>query len=110
MRTAFKLWSDPICGFAFDLLTRTLRALRSPINPHRMINAALSRGMEDVIADPRLLDAAVPAINGYVDAVSLGGMYAMLAGGGQLGGVRILSRRRCAGPPRSRTINATGSS
>jgi len=34
-----------------------------------------------VIADPRLLDAAVPAMNGYFDAVSLGGMYAMLAGG-----------------------------
>ena len=91
MGPAFKLWSDPIGGFAFDLLTRTLRALRSPINPHRMVNAALSRGMEDVIVDPRLLDAAVPAMNGYFDAVSLGGMYAMLAGGGQLGGVRILS-------------------
>ena len=47
--------------------------------------------MEDVIADPRLLDAAVPAMNGHFDAVSLGAMYAMLAGGGQLGGVRILS-------------------
>ena len=35
-----------------------------------MLNAALSRGMEDVIADPRLLDAAVPAMNGYSDAVS----------------------------------------
>jgi CubicO group peptidase (beta-lactamase class C family) len=91
MGTAFKIWSDPIGGFAFDLLTRSLRAVRSPINPHRMINAALSRGMEDVIADPRLLDAAVPAMNGFFDAVSLGGMYAMLAGGGQLGGVRILS-------------------
>ena len=56
-----------------------------------MINAALSRGMEDVIVDPRLQDAAVPAMNGYFDAVSLGAMYAMLAGGGQLGGVRILS-------------------
>ena len=56
-----------------------------------MINAALSRGMEDVIVDPGLQDAAVPAMNGYFDAVSLGAMYAMLAGGGQLGGVRILS-------------------
>ena len=47
--------------------------------------------MEDVCVDPRLLDAAVPAINGHFDAVSLGAIYAMLAGGGQLGGVRILS-------------------
>jgi CubicO group peptidase (beta-lactamase class C family) len=30
-------------------------------------------------------------VNGHFDAVSLGAMYAMLAGGGQLGGVRILS-------------------
>lgn len=92
MSPAFKRLSGPIGSFAFDLLTRTLRAVRSPINPHRMINAALSRGMEDVIADPRLLDAAVPAMNGHFDAVSLGAMYAMLAGGGQLGGVRILSQ------------------
>jgi CubicO group peptidase (beta-lactamase class C family) len=47
--------------------------------------------MEDVIVDPRLLDVAVPAMNGHFDAVSLGAMYAMLAGGGQFGGVRILS-------------------
>ena len=47
--------------------------------------------MEDVCVDPRLLDAAVPAINGHFDAVSLGAMYAMLAGGGQLRGMRILS-------------------
>jgi CubicO group peptidase (beta-lactamase class C family) len=91
MGRAFKGLSGPKGSFAFDLLTRSLRAVRSPINPHRMINAALSRGMEDVIVDPRLLDAAVPAMNGHFDAVSLGGMYAMLAGGGQLGGVRILS-------------------
>jgi CubicO group peptidase (beta-lactamase class C family) len=91
MGPAFKSLSGG--SFAFDLLTRSLRAVRSPINPHRMINAALSRGMEDVIVDPRLLDAAVPAMNGYFDAISLGGMYAMLAGGGQLGNVRILSEQ-----------------
>ena len=56
-----------------------------------MFNTVAARGMEEVIADPRLLDVAVPAFNGHFDAVSLGGMYAMLAGGGQLGGVRILS-------------------
>jgi CubicO group peptidase (beta-lactamase class C family) len=51
---------------------------------------ALGR-IADVLLDPRLLDVAVPAVNGHFDAVSLGAMYAMLAGGGQLGGVRILS-------------------
>ncbi len=92
MSKAFKRLSDPGGSFLFNQVTRGLHLLRSPINPHRMINAALSRGMEEVIADPRLLDAAVPALNGYFDAVSLSAMYAMLAGGGQLGGVRILSQ------------------
>ena len=91
MSPPFERWSRPVISFVFDMLTRALRAVRSPINPHRMINAALSRGMEDVIVDPRLLDAAVPAMNGHFDAVSLAAVYAMLAGGGQFGGVRILS-------------------
>ena len=91
MSPALTRWSSPLGSFALNQVSRGLRVLRSPINPHRMINAALSRGIEDVIVDPRLQDAAVPAMNGYFDAVSLGAMYAMLAGGGQLGGVRILS-------------------
>lgn len=89
MSPAFTRLAAP--GGVFNRVTRGLHMLRSPINPHRIINAGLSRGMEDLIADPRLLDAAVPAMNGHFDAVSLGAMYAMLAGGGQLGGVRILS-------------------
>ena len=71
-----KRWSGPFGSFMVNQVSR---------------GAILSRGMEDVLVDPRLLDVAVPAMNGYFDAVSLGGMYAMLAGGGQLGGVRILS-------------------
>ena len=81
----------PLGGFALNQVSLGLRVLGSPINPHRMLNAVVSRGIEDVIVDPRLLDAAIPAMNGHFDAVSLGAMYAMLAGGGQLGGVRILS-------------------
>lgn len=91
MSPALTRWSSPLGSFTLNQVSRGLRVLRSPINPHRMINAALSRGMEDVIVDPRLQDAAVPAMNGYFDAVSLGAMYAMLAGGGLLGGERILS-------------------
>ena len=78
-------------GFGFNLVSRGLHAVRSPVNPHRMFNAVGTRGMEDILVDPRLLDAAIPALNGHFDAVSLAAMYAMLAGGGQLGGVRILS-------------------
>jgi CubicO group peptidase (beta-lactamase class C family) len=78
-------------GLGFNLVSRGLRAVGSPVNPHRMVNAVVARGMEDVLVDPLLLDAAIPALNGHFDAVSLGAVYAMLAGGGQLGGVRILS-------------------
>ncbi|WP_308124233.1 serine hydrolase domain-containing protein [Mycolicibacterium xanthum] len=91
MSPAFRGLTAPVGNFVFNQVTRGLHVLRSPVNPHRLLNAALSRGIEDVVADPRLLDAAVPAMNGHFDAVSLGAMYAMLAGGGQLGGVRILS-------------------
>lgn len=80
-----------VVGFGFNLVSRGLRAAGSPVNPHRMFNTVGARGMEDILVDPRLLDAAIPALNGHFDAVSLGGMYAMLAGDGQLGGVRILS-------------------
>ena len=90
---SFSRLANPVGRFALNQLSRGLRAVRSPVNPHRMLNTALSRGMEDVLVDPRLLDSAVPAMNGYFDAVSLSAMYAMLAGGGRLGGVRILSEK-----------------
>ena len=87
----FKRLENPVGRFALNQVSRGLRVVGSRVNPHRMLNAGAARGMEDVLVDPRLLDASVPAMNGYFDAVSLGGMYAMLAGGGELGGVRILS-------------------
>jgi CubicO group peptidase (beta-lactamase class C family) len=91
MSNPFNRWTGAAVGFAFNLVSQGLHAVNSPVNPHRMFNTVAARGMEEVIADPRLLDVAVPAFNGHFDAVSLGGMYAMLAGGGQLGDVRILS-------------------
>ena len=89
----FNRSTEAVIKFVFNQVSLGLRAVRSPVNPHRMLNTAVSRGMEDVIVDPRLLDAAVPALNGHFDAASLSAMYAMLAGGGQLGGVRILSEQ-----------------
>ncbi|MBV9353009.1 MAG: beta-lactamase family protein [Mycobacterium sp.] len=86
-------WATPVGRFAFNQVSRGLRAVRSPVNPHRMLNSAMPRGMEAVLGDPRLLDSAVPAMNGHFDAVSLSAMYAMLAGGGRLGGVRVLSEQ-----------------
>ena len=47
--------------------------------------------MEDVIAAPEIMDASVPAANGFFTARSLASMYGILAGGGALGDVRLLS-------------------
>lgn len=107
---SFGGWANPVGRFAFNQLSRGLRAVRSPVNPHRMLNSALSPGMEAVLADPRLLDSAVPAMNGNFDAVSLSAMYAMLAGGGSSAACSSCPKTPSARRRRSRTTNATESS
>lgn len=72
-------------------LARGLSLVRSPVNPRRVINALLPRGMEDVLASPEIMDASVPAMNGFFTARSLAAVYAALAGGGALGDVRLMS-------------------
>jgi CubicO group peptidase (beta-lactamase class C family) len=74
-----------------EQMGKALSMVRFPINPRRMINALIPRGMEDVVAGPELMDAEVPALNGFLTARSLGAMYAVLAGGGSLGDVQLLS-------------------
>jgi CubicO group peptidase (beta-lactamase class C family) len=66
-------------------------AVRSPINPRRMINALVPRGMEDVMYGSEVMDASIPSANGFFTARSLAAMYAMLAGRGTLGDVTLLS-------------------
>ena len=65
--------------------------LRLPVSPRRFVNTLLPRGIEDVLWGPEVMDAEVPAANGFVTARSLATLYAMLAGGGEIGGVRLLS-------------------
>ena len=65
--------------------------LRLPVSPRRFVNTLLPRGIEDVLWGPEVMDAEVPAANGFVTARSLATLYAMLAGGGEVGGVRLLS-------------------
>ena len=77
--------SDP----AFDLV----EALSGPGNP---AGAALFIGSEsrspiDLANDPDFWTAEAPAVNGIGDARSVARMYAMLAAGGELDGVRIVS-------------------
>ncbi len=62
-----------------------------PFNPRRFVNALMPRGIEDVLSAPELMDAEVPALNGFFTARSLAKLYAMLAGSGEVGGVRLLS-------------------
>jgi CubicO group peptidase (beta-lactamase class C family) len=62
-----------------------------PVSPRRFVNALLPRGIEDVLWGPEVMDAEVPAANGFFTARSLAKLYAMLAGGGQVSGVRLLS-------------------
>ncbi len=62
-----------------------------PVNPRRFVNALLPRGIEDVLWGPEVMDAEIPAANGFFTARSLAKLYAMLAGGGQVSGVRLLS-------------------
>ncbi len=77
-------------------LGRGLSFARSPINTRRMVNALLPRGIEDVLISPEIMDASIPAANGFLTARSLAAMYAVLAGEGTLGDVRLLSPERVA--------------
>ena len=75
-----------------------LKVLWAPDNP---AGAALFVGPErrspvDLANDPGLWTAEAPAINGIGDARSVARMYAMLAGGGVLDGVRIVSEQSVA--------------
>ena len=70
--------------------------LRLPVSPRRFVNALLPRGIEDVLWGPEVMDAEIPAANGFFTARSLAKLYAMLAGGGQVGGVRLLSPQTVA--------------
>jgi CubicO group peptidase (beta-lactamase class C family) len=75
---------------------KTLSLTRAPVNTRRMINALLPRGMEDVIVSPDIMDASIPAANGFFTARSLAAMYAVLAGEGTFGDVTMFSPERVA--------------
>lgn len=70
---------------------QVVSALPVPVNTRRLANALAPRGVEDVLVGTDIMDAEVPSANGFFSARSLGRVYAMLAGRGQLDGVRLLS-------------------
>jgi CubicO group peptidase (beta-lactamase class C family) len=60
---------------------------------HRAVPAAVAL-MPPLMNDPLVQRSCIPAIGAISSASSLARMFAMLAGGGQLGGVRLLSTAR----------------
>jgi CubicO group peptidase (beta-lactamase class C family) len=74
-------------------LDRVYRAVGIPIWPLLMQSSLLPGDPADLFFDPRILDTPIPAANGLFTARSLARIYAMLAEGGTLDGVRLLSRR-----------------
>ncbi|MGI9577599.1 MAG: serine hydrolase domain-containing protein [Microthrixaceae bacterium] len=70
---------------------KLVSAMPGPINTRRMINALAPRNVEEALYGPGVMDAAVPAANGFFTARSLGKMYAALAGWGEVDGERLLS-------------------
>ncbi len=72
-------------------LGRLASLVRSPVNPRRIVNALAPRGLEDVLSGSEVMDASIPALNGFFTARSLGRLYAAIAGRGSVDGVRLLS-------------------
>jgi CubicO group peptidase (beta-lactamase class C family) len=72
------------------------RGARIPLDPLLMQDALIPSDDASLVFEPRILDAPVPAANGLFTARALARMYAALAGGGELQGVRLLSRETLA--------------
>lgn len=73
---------------------KVLSAVPGAPNTRRVANALAPRNVEEALFGPDVMDAAIPAANGFFTARSLARMYAMLAGGGELEGTRLLSAER----------------
>jgi CubicO group peptidase (beta-lactamase class C family) len=74
------------------LVARGLNLFGIPMSPDRMKRAFSVRGIERLdFSSPEVLRACIPAANGLFSARDLARLYALLANGGALGDVRLLS-------------------
>jgi len=74
-------------------LNRGLRLVRVRYDVHEALAALMPRGIQDFDwGSEAVARATLPSANGSFTARSLGKLYAVLAGGGALDGVRLLSR------------------
>ena len=73
---------------------KVISALPGTLNTRRIANALVPRNAEEALFSEATMDASIPAANGFFTARSLARMYAVIAGGGELDGVRLLSPER----------------
>ncbi len=75
-------------------LQKALSLVRFPVDPGRMAAALAPHGVESFDwSAPETIQACIPAANGTFTARSLAKMYAAMAAGGTLDGVRLLSEQ-----------------
>ncbi len=74
-------------------LSQVNRFTGFPIDPLLLHDALIAPGDPQIFWHPRILDVPVPAANGLFTARSLARVYAMIAGGGEIDGVRLLSSK-----------------
>jgi CubicO group peptidase (beta-lactamase class C family) len=79
-------------GLARGLRWLSRGVARLPIDPLLMQDALIPGEDADLMFSPRILEAPVPAANGLFTARALARMYAALAEGGALDGVRLFSK------------------
>jgi CubicO group peptidase (beta-lactamase class C family) len=77
---------------AFRLMERGMQLVGLPMDLGRLRDAFAPRGVEHFdFSSPEVLRACIPACNGLFSARDLARMYAALAAGGSLDGVRLMS-------------------
>jgi CubicO group peptidase (beta-lactamase class C family) len=91
---------------AFNLVERALHIAGHPVDFKRTASALAPRGISSLdFSSHEVLSACIPAANGLFTARSLARMYAALAGGGAIDGVRLMSPETLA---RATEIQAHG--
>ncbi|MCP4037907.1 MAG: beta-lactamase family protein [bacterium] len=86
-------WLSGASETATSLVSRGLGAVGLDIDLSSIADALVPRGMAEFEFDsPETLRAAIPAANGLFTARSLARMYSALAQGGELDGVRLMSK------------------
>ncbi len=72
-------------------MSRVNRITRGPFDPALIRDALIVPGDPGLLLEPRVMEVPIPAANGLFTARSLARVYAALAEGGEIDGVRILS-------------------